>query len=306
MGELTTADFDAYFLDVHGYEPYPWQSRLTRQVLEGDGWPDVIDLPTGVGKTAVLDTAIFTLAVRPDTSPRRIVFVIDRRIVVDQVYERARRIRSQILAATEGVLADVRSCLEGLTGDDDLLGVAALRGGVPVDGEWARRPDQPWVMVSTVDQFGSRLLFRGYGTSRRMRSVHAGLVGNDCLVILDEVHLSRAFATTLQDVSSNGDVPLIRAVNAELLPRRFKVVEMSATPTSTSGRRFELQDGDLQQSPLLRQIAKAPKRATLVAISGNRPPHESVPKKVLELDQEGTARGREQCGSHRQPGPDRS
>lgn len=283
MGELTAPDFDAYFLAVHGYEPYPWQSRLTRQVLEGDGWPDVIDLPTGVGKTAVLDTAIFALALRPDISPRRIVFVIDRRIVVDQVYERAERIRSQILAATDGVLADVRHCLKELTGDDGLLGVAALRGGVPVDGEWARRPDQPWVMVSTVDQFGSRLLFRGYGTSRRMRSVQAGLVGNDCLVILDEVHLSRAFAATLQDVSSNGDVPLIRAVNRELLPRRFRVVEMSATPTNTSGRRFELQAGDLEQSPLLRQIAKAPKRATLVGISGNRPPHESVPRKVLEL-----------------------
>ena len=71
MGELTTADFDAYFKAVHGYEPYPWQSRLTRQVLDGDGWPDVIDLPTGVGKTAVLDTAVFALAVKPDTSPRR-------------------------------------------------------------------------------------------------------------------------------------------------------------------------------------------------------------------------------------------
>ena len=283
MSELTASEFDAYFRAVHGYEPYPWQSRLTRQVLEGDGWPDVVDLPTGVGKTAVLDTAIFALAARPDISPRRIVFVIDRRIVVDQVYERAERIRSQILAATDGVLARVGSCLEELTGDDQLLGVAALRGGVPVDGEWARRPDQPWVMVSTVDQFGSRLLFRGYGTSRRMRSVHAGLVGNDCLVILDEVHLSRAFAATLQDFSSDGEVPPIRAVNPELLPRRFKIVEMSATPTNTSGRRFELQDGDLEQSPLLRQIAEAPKRATLVAISGNRPPHESVPKKVLEL-----------------------
>ena len=283
MRELTAADFDAYFQAVHEHEPFPWQSRLARQVLEGDGWPDVIDLPTGVGKTAVLDAAIFALAVNPEVSPRRIVFVIDRRIVVDQVYERAERIQSQILAATDGVLVHVRSCLQRLTGDDELLGVAALRGGVPVDGEWARRPDQPWVMVSTVDQFGSRLLFRGYGTSRRMRSVHAGLVGNDCLVILDEVHLSQAFSATLRDVSSDGEAPLIRAVNPELLPRRFKVVEMSATPTNIEGRRFELQDDDLERSALLRQIAKAPKRATLVTISGNRSSHESVPKKVLEL-----------------------
>ena len=286
MGELTAANFDAYFRAVHGHEPYPWQSRLTRQVLEGGGWPDVIDLPTGAGKTAVLDTAIFALAVRPDISPRRIVFVIDRRIVVDQVYERARTIRDRISTATEDVLVEINSRLKELTGDEKLLEVAALLGGIggiPVAAEWALRPEQPWVMVSTVDQFGSRLLFRGYGASPGKRPIFAGLAGNDCLVILDEVHLSRAFAATLRDISSDEQVPLIRSVNSKLLPRRFKIVEMSATPANTSGRRFELQDGDFEQSPLLRQIAKASKRATLVAISGNRPPHESVPKRVLEL-----------------------
>ncbi len=286
MGELTAADFDAYFRDVHGYEPYPWQSRLTRQVLEGNGWPDVIDLPTGVGKTAVLDTAIFTLAARPDISPRRIVFVIDRRIVVDQVVERARAIGDSIGTAANGVLGEMNSRLQELTGAEKLLEVAALRGGmggIPVAADWAKRPEQPWVLVSTVDQFGSRLLFRGYGDSPGKRPICAGLAGNDCLVILDEVHLSRAFATTLRDVSADGEVPLIRSVNSDLLPRRFKVVEMSATPMKTNGRRFQLQVGDLDQSPPLAQIANAPKRATLVAISGNRPPNESVPKKVLEL-----------------------
>ena len=282
MGDLTAADFDEYFRAVHGHEPYPWQTRLTRQVLEGDGWPDVIDLPTGAGKTAVLDTAIFALAVKPDISPRRIVFVIDRRIVVDQVYERAEAIRDRIGTATEGVPVEMNSRLKELTGAERPLGIAALRGGIPVDAEWAR-PEQPWMMVSTVDQFGSRLLFRGYGSSPGKRPIFAGLAGNDCLVILDEVHLSRAFAATLRGVSSGGEVPLIRSVNSDLLPRRFKVVEMSATPTNINGRRFKLQDGDLERSPRLRQIAKASKRATLVAISGNRPPHESVPKKVLEL-----------------------
>lgn len=283
MGELTAADFDCYFEAVHGHEPYRWQSRLTRQVIEEGAWPDVIDLPTGAGKTAVLDTAVFALALRPDIAPRRIVFVIDRRIVVDQVYERARRISDTIRAAAAGVLADVRRALSTLTDPKQPLGVAALRGGIPIDGEWARRPDQPWVMVSTVDQFGSRLLFRGYGVSHRMRPVHAGLAGNDCLVILDEVHLSRAFASTLRDASSDGDVPLIRAVNGDLLPRRFAVVEMSATPQTEDGRWFGLQSEDLEESPRLKQIAEARKRAKLVEIGGTRPAHESVPKKVLDL-----------------------
>lgn len=283
MSELTATDFDAYFRAVHGHKPYPWQSRLTWQVLEEGRWPDVIDLPTGTGKTAVLDTAVFALAVRPDVSPRRIVFVIDRRIVVDQVYERARRIRDRIRGADDDVLDGVRRRLRELTDADEPLGVVALRGGIPIDGEWAGRPDQPWVIVATVDQFGSRLLFRGYGVSHRMRPVHAGLAGNDCLVILDEVHLSRAFASTLSDASSDGDVPLIRSVNRDLLPRRFGVVEMSATPENKHGRWFGLQAEDLDRSPRLKQIAEAPKRARLVEVGGTGPPHESVPKKVLEI-----------------------
>ena len=285
MVELAVSDFDAYFQAVHGHWPYPWQSRLTRRVIEDGSWPDVIDLPTGTGKTAVLDTAVFSLALRPEVSPRRIVFVIDRRIVVDQVYERARRIRDKVGEATDGVLAEVRRRLGELAAGEEgePLGVAALRGGIPIDGEWARRPDQPWVMVSTVDQFGSRLLFRGYGVSHRMRPLHAGLVGNDCLVILDEVHLSRAFAATLRAGSSDGAIPQMRAVNADRLPRRFAVVEMSATPENESGRWFRLEQADLEQSSRLRQIASARKRATLVEVGGTRPPEKSVPGQVLRL-----------------------
>lgn len=283
-GELAPGDFDTYFEAVHGHEPYPWQSRLTSEVLESGRWPSVVDLPTGTGKTAVLDTAVFALALRPEMFPRRIVFVIDRRIVVDQVYERARLIRDGLSEAKDGVLAVVGSRLRDRTGDGEPLGIAALRGGVPLDSEWFRRPDQPAVIVSTVDQFGSRLLFRGYGVSPGMRPVHAGLVGNDCLVILDEVHLSRAFERTLRDASSDGDIPLLCSVNPDSsLPRRYSIVEMSATPRDDSAQTFTLAPGDLDASAALRRIAHAPKRAKLVEVGGTRPPHESVPKKVTEL-----------------------
>ena len=286
MAELTAAGFDAYFRAVHDCEPYPWQTRLTQEVLASEQWPEVIELPTGTGKTAVLDTALYALAARPEVFPRRIVFVIDRRIVVDQVYERARRIRDRLSEAGDGILAELRERLNGphgLTDANEPLGVAALRGGIPIDGEWSRRPDQPWVIVSTVDQFGSRLLFRGYGVSERMRPVHAGLAGNDCLVILDEVHLSTAFAQTLRDASSTGEVPAICAVNSELLPRRFPIVEMSATPANEHATRFKLTDADLAGSPRLKRLVEASKRATLVKVGGTRPAHETVPKKVLEL-----------------------
>ncbi|MDE0606209.1 MAG: type I-U CRISPR-associated helicase/endonuclease Cas3 [Acidimicrobiaceae bacterium] len=282
MDDLLVSEFDAYFEAVHDHPPYPWQSRLTRRVLAEGRWPRVIDLPTGTGKTSVLDTAVFTLAARPDLFPRRVVFVIDRRIVVDQVVERARKIRDAVRDANGGVLAMARERLRALSQADEVLGVAALRGGIPIDGDWVSRPEQPWVLVSTVDQFGSRLLFRGYGVSERMGPVHAGLAGNDCLVILDEVHLSYPFACTLSDVSSDGKIPGIRSIGGGL-PRRFEVVEMSATPTTDSEERFRLEPDDLESSGRLKQILEAPKRATLVEVPGTRPADETVPSKVLSL-----------------------
>ena len=254
---LSSRDFTTFFEHIHGYEPFPWQQRLTGQVLDRGTWPKVIDLPAGAGKTAVLDTAVFAMAARPAKSPRRIVFVIDRRIVVDQVCERARRIRERIERADTPILRQVRDRLRGLS-DGESLGVAALRGGVPVDDEWTHRPDQPWVLVSTVDQFGSRLLFRGYGVKPRMRPIHAGLAGNDCLVILDEVHLSVPFAQTLAQVSE---------WRSRTLPRRFVTVEMSATPSDEKAERFPLDlETELGGSMELRRRVQSAKRAELVPV----------------------------------------
>ena len=282
MGDLSATDFPAYFCGVHGYDPFPWQVRLTDTVLGGGQWPAVIGLPTGSGKTATLDTALFSLAARPDAFPRRIVFVIDRRIIVDQVYERAQRIKEALMVAESGVLSAVRDRLARLS-DGDPLGVAALRGGVPIDNEWATRPDQPWVMVSTVDQFGSRLLFRGYGVSPGMRPIHAGLAGNDCLVILDEVHLSRPFAETLEAVQS---------LNGGRLPHRFQVTEMSATPHNEEADPFRLVNSDLERSELLRKRVTAVKDCAIASISG-RTPEEALPKavaKIIKKELPGSAR----------------
>ena len=271
IDELLSDDFTAFFRDVHGQAPFPWQRRLTAQVLDRGAWPKVIDLPTGAGKTAVLDTAVFALAARPTISPRRIVFVIDRRIVVDQVCQRAARIRDRIAAGDTPILQRVRERLQELSDTASPLGVAALRGGIPVDNEWAHRPDQPWVMVSTVDQFGSRLLFRGYGVTPGMRPVHAALAGNDCLVILDEVHLSVPFAETLARIS---------ALPAGALPRRFAIVEMSATPSDRNAYPFKLDPAtDMNDCEELRQRVEAPKQAELVSVRN----HDALPAAVERI-----------------------
>ncbi|MDE0446271.1 MAG: type I-U CRISPR-associated helicase/endonuclease Cas3 [Spirochaetaceae bacterium] len=254
---LDAEDFALFFRDVHNQDPFPWQQRLTSEVLERRAWPSVIDLPTGTGKTAVLDTAVFAMAAQPDLAPRRVVFVIDRRIVVDQVYERAQRLQSRIEAADTPVLQRVRNRLGELS-DGEPLGIAALRGGIPIDHQWTHRPDQPWVMVSTVDQFGSRLLFRGFGVRPGMWPIHAGLAGNDCLVILDEVHLSVPFAQTLAQVARLPCGPV---------PRRFAIVEMSATPSNKDAQRFTLCSAtDLDGCAELHRRVTAAKHATLKSV----------------------------------------
>lgn len=267
---LTYADFAAFFNDVHGKPPFPWQQRLAEQVLRQGAWPKVIDLPTGTGKTAVIDVAVFAMAARPEISPRRIVFVIDRRIVVDQVYRRAMHIRDRIKEGGTETLNLVGERLHEISGGDS-LGVASLRGGIPVDNGWTHRPDQPWVIVSTVDQFGSRLLFRGYGVTPGMRPIHAALAGNDCLVIMDEVHLSVPFASTLSSISQ---------MTSGALPRRFEVVEMSATPNNTDDEPFRLDDEtDMRGCEELRRRVTAAKEAELVTVKDQ----DGVPNQVLKI-----------------------
>lgn len=274
MDDLAAEHFREFFQDVHQVEPFPWQSRLAAQVLRDGRWPDVIDLPTGTGKTAILDVAIFALAAQPERFPRRVVFVIDRRIVVDQVYQRATAIKNAIENAETPTLGRLRSRLAAVA-EGPPLGVAMLRGGIPIDRDWAQCPDQPWVMVSTVDQFGSRLLFRGYGVRPRMRPIYAGLTGADCLVILDEVHLSTAFADTLKEVGQQHF--------GESLPlRKFHVVKMSATADAT-GSTFTLTETDLAGSDELRRRAQAPKTALLREAAGADEPHVAFPAEAQEV-----------------------
>src|SRR5258708_39700160 len=88
MTALKPEEFSAFFNAVHGYEPFPWQARLAKLVVETGRWPKLLDLPTAAGKTATIDIAVFHLAYEAERktlrqAPLRILFVVDRRIVVD-------------------------------------------------------------------------------------------------------------------------------------------------------------------------------------------------------------------------------
>lgn len=255
--------FESFYQAVHGRAPFPWQCELAERVLE-KGWPELLDLPTGAGKTSALDVAVYTLAAKPAQLPRRTVLVVDRRIVVDQGAQHARKLRERLMDAKEGAAATVAAKLRGLWGDkadDPPFAVATLRGGMPRDNDWAKRPDIPVLGVSTIDQVGSRLLFRGYGVSALSASIHAGLLGNDTLILLDEVHLATAFAETLEALRERW----IRPVEVQGLPDRFAVVQMSATPGKPVRGALRLGPED-RKHPALRPRLRAKKPAQLVTV----------------------------------------
>jgi CRISPR-associated endonuclease/helicase Cas3 len=259
---VSLPSFEALFVAVYGYEPFPWQRRLAEQVVR-EGWDkhSLLDLPTGAGKTSALDIALYALACAPERMPRRTVLVVDRRIVVDEGARRARALLRALTNATAGparVVADALRELAGATANGAPFAVSIMRGGMPRDDDWARAPEMPVLGLSTVDQIGSRMFFRGYGIPSRSASIHAGLLGNDTLILLDEVHLAEPFAQTLDAAR--------RLRSATSLPDRFAVVRMSATPgVRDDTARFCLDDEDRQHEVLSRRL-RASKSAQLVPV----------------------------------------
>lgn len=284
--ELAVGEFAEFFREVHGHKPFPWQQRLMRRVAEnregedvsgGDLWPSVLDLPTGFGKTAALDIAVFHLALEADRgmkrrAPMRIAFVVDRRLVVDDAFERARRIACSLMAAPSSTVTyRVAARLQLLAGEGNPALIAArLRGGIPREDDWARTPCQPTIVCSTVDQIGSRLLFRGYGVSDSMKPVHAGLIGTDCLIILDEAHLSEPFRQTLKWV--NGYKGQSWRETGYAAP--WNSVLLTATPGTVTESCFRPAEEDYSD-PVLHLRWAAPKPASLIEPAKVRKQRES-------------------------------
>ncbi len=218
-------DFEEMFKKLTGYEPLRWQSRLYDEWLDGDIQP-VIDLPTGMGKTNIM--AIWFIArakqmeeKRSTRLPTRLVYVVDRRTVVDQATMLAETIKCE--ATKVGVAAPA---------------VSTLRGQFADNRDWTRDPSQPAIVIGTVDMIGSRLLFSGYRSSYKQRPLDAGLLGQDSLLILDEAHLSEPFAKLVGSIGGEG-----RFQTGQGKPMR--VVRMSATINAADSGVFRLSDADL-------------------------------------------------------------
>jgi CRISPR-associated endonuclease/helicase Cas3 len=225
--------FTSWYEQRHGYPPFPWQAALAVRVAAGD-WPEALTPPTGSGKTAVIDVWMWA-RLQGHPVPRRLVYVIDRRLVVDGVTAYASAFAASLDA-------------------EQRPAIVTMRGGMAIDDVWLSDPLRPAIIVSTVDQVGSRLLFSGYGISPKAASIHAGLLGNDALFVVDEVHLVRPLLRTLASVASQ---------RGTVLPLPWRVLPMSATWTGTNTH--GLTDADWA-NPVLSRRLKAAKPARLVKL----------------------------------------
>lgn len=269
---LTADDFSAFFCELWGAarDPFPWQREFARRLCIGQ-MPDYVAVPTGSGKTACLDAAVFALAVQAcmpmaeRTQGRRIFFIVNRRVIVDEAYDRAGEICQKLREASpQSVAGRVAAALRTLSGEPDgaPLTRAQLRGGIYRDRSWASSLIQPMIVCSTVDQAGSRLLFRGYGVSPQSRPIHAALVAHDSLLIVDEAHISRPFIQTLQWVEK---YRRHQPAGTETIQLPFQFIQMTATPPAETSDEQKITLGQTDhEHPVLKRRLGGAKPAQLI------------------------------------------
>lgn len=255
------------------HPPFRWQMRLLRRLLQGD-LPQAVDVPTGLGKTAVM--ALWLVALAEGASlPRRLVYVVDRRAVVDQATRFAERLRSNMPG---GLATRLRL--------DAGLPISTLRGGFTDNRDWLEDPSRPAIVVGTIDLVGSRLLFEGYGVSRGMRPHHAGLLGVDALVLLDEAHLCPPFEALLRQVAEQRDGKLGPAMGADPVTPPFHLMSLSATGRDVTGLApksvFGIKAADREES-VVHQRLTARKRLRVVELTDAKSLPESIANRALEL-----------------------
>lgn len=233
-------DFMNLFQCITGYPPFPWQVRLFEKFSAGE-FPASASIPTGLGKTSVVVIWLIALALHPDKVPRRLVYVVNRRTVVDQTTAEVEKMRQAM--ADKAELVDLTEKLRNLCAlplpspESSPLAISTLRGQFADNREWSADPARPAVIIGTVDMIGSGLLFSRYTVGYKLRPHHAAFLAQDALLVHDEAHLEPAFQTLLDSIVAEQS----RCDD----PRKLRVIELTATTRSnTSSETFRLSEDD--------------------------------------------------------------
>lgn len=167
-----------------GFEPHGYQRRIAR-----DGLPSVVRAPTGTGKTGIILAWLWRrLHVAPDSTPRRLVYALPQRSLVEQVAGEAERWLTNL----------------GLA---DQVALHVVMGGAGASQrQWRLDMHKPAIVVGTVDSLVSKALNRGYGIGRASYPIDFALVTNGAHWVIDEIQLCRESTTTLRQLAAFAEI----------------------------------------------------------------------------------------------------
>lgn len=221
--------------------PFSWQEEVLDHICEHGVWPERINAPTGSGKSSVVDIHLFANALAAVGAaprvPRRLCVTVGRRALVDSQATRA----DKILGDLKGALADessepdilrrVAEALQSFQTRNDEEGRAPFEVG-HIRGELSNRAlpvtdiSACAIIAATPDMYGSRALFRGYGSTKAARPRETALLTMDTVMVLDEAHMNRQLLHTTQRIAE------LQKREADLGVPTLQVVETTATPST--------------------------------------------------------------------------
>lgn len=242
LPSITRDEFGAFFAALNGgHDPFSWQEEVLDHICEHGVWPERINAPTGSGKSSVVDIHLFANALAAVGAaprvPRRLCVTVGRRALVDSQADRAREIlrrRKEVLADGSGepdILRRVTEALQSFQTRNDEKGSEPFEVG-HIRGELSNR-DLPVtdisacaIIAATPDMYGSRALFRGYGSTKVARPRETALLTMDTVMVLDEAHMNRQLLHTTQRIAE------LQKREVNLGVPTLQVVETTATPST--------------------------------------------------------------------------
>ena len=221
--------------------PFSWQEEVLDHICEHGVWPERINAPTGSGKSSVVDIHLFANALAAVGAaprvPRRLCVTVGRRALVDSQADRAREIlrrMNEVLADESGepdILRRVAEALQSFQTRNDDQRIAPFEVG-HIRGELSNRAlpvtdiSACAIIAATPDMYGSRALFRGYGSTKAARPRETALLTMDTVMVLDEAHMNRQLLHTTQRIAE------LQKREANLGVPTLQVVETTATPST--------------------------------------------------------------------------
>lgn len=277
--------FAEFFQAATGNAPFPWQCRLYTKFAAGD-YPTAANIPTGLGKTSVVAIWLIALALHPEKTPRRLVYVVNRRTVVDQTTAEVEKIR-KALADEKTKLREISDKLRSLCAlplsspTAPPLAISTLRGQYADNREWSADPTRPAVIIGTVDMIGSGLLFSRYTVGFKLRPHHAAFLAQDVLLVHDEAHLEPAFQKLLDSIVAEQ----CRSND----PRKLRVIELTATTRSyASSEPFKISEEDTINEFVNKRLNSV-KQLSLIALRDGEKEHDKITELAFDRQESGRA-----------------